>query len=162
MAARPGVSDAEGGSEVIVVRVLDAGDVRVLDEVAPDVFDRAIDARLAAEFFADPRHHLAVAMHGTMVVGMASAVHYVHPDKPPELWINEVGVAESHWRRGIGRDLMDALLARGRDLGCHQAWVATDAANVAAQRLYGSVGGVAEEALIFTIPIAGRGHGGSE
>jgi aminoglycoside 6'-N-acetyltransferase I len=155
------VSDAGGGSEVIVVRVLGPGDDRVLDQVAPGVFDDAVDARLAAEFLSDPRHHLAVALDGMTVVGMASAVHYVHPDKPPELWINEVGVAESHWRRGIGRDLMRALLERGRELGCGQAWVATDAANLGAQRLYSSVGGVPEEAIIFTIPVTGREHGGS-
>ena len=156
------MSDAEGVSEVIDVRVLGPGDVGVLDQVAPDVFDNAIDARLAAEFLTDPRHHLAVAIDRATVIGMASAVHYVHPDKPAELWINEVGVAESHWRRGIGRDLMEALLAWGRELGCHQAWVATDEANLAARRLYSSVGGVPEESLIFTIPIARRRLGGSE
>lgn len=156
------MSDAGGGSEVIVVRVLGPGDVRVLNRVAPGVFDNAIDARLAAEFVTDPRHHLAVAIDGSTVVGMASAVHYVHPDKPPELWINEVGVAESHWRRGIGRRLMQALLERGRQLGCGQAWVATDEANLGAQRLYSSVGGVPEAAIIFTIPITRRRHGESE
>lgn len=156
------MSDAGGGSEVIVVRVLGPGDVRVLNRVAPGVFDNAIDARLAAEFVTDPRHHLAVAIDGSTVVGMASAVHYVHPDKPPELWINEVGVAESHWRRGIGRRLMQALLERGRQLGCGQAWVATDEANLGAQRLYSSVGGVPEAAIIFTIPIASQNHGGGE
>jgi hypothetical protein len=35
-----------------------------------------------------------MATAGDTVVGFASAVHYVHPDKAPELWINEVGVAE--------------------------------------------------------------------
>ena len=156
------MSDAGGGSGVIVVRVLGPGEVRLLERVAPGVFDNEIDARLAAEFVADPRHHLAVAIDGTTVVGMASAVHYVHPDKPAELWVNEVGVAESHWRRGIGRRLMQALLERGRELGCGQAWVATDAANVAAQGLYSSVGGVPEEAIIFTMPITSGTHGGGE
>ena len=31
---------------------------------------------------------------GTMV-GFVSAVHYVHPDKGPELWINEVSVSNA-------------------------------------------------------------------
>ena len=31
-------------------------------------------------------------MDEEQIVGFASAVHYVHPDKPPELWINEMGV----------------------------------------------------------------------
>ena len=148
------MSDAGALRPVIVVRVLEPDDARVLGDLAPDVFDREIDPRWTAEFMADPRHHLAVALDAGRVVGMASAVHYVHPDKPPELWVNEVGVAETHWRRGIGRDLLDALLARGRELGCSQAWVATDEANLAARRLYASVGGVEEKAVILTIPIA--------
>ncbi|NJM06632.1 GNAT family N-acetyltransferase [Candidatus Gracilibacteria bacterium] len=85
----------------------------MLDDVA-DVFDEAIDPRWTAEFFADLRHHLVVALDGTTVVGIASAVHYVHPDKAPELWINEVGVASSHHRLGIGRQIMEVLLAHGR------------------------------------------------
>ena len=43
------------------IRRLGPGDASVLDEVAPDVFDNAIDPRGTAEFLADPRHHLAVA-----------------------------------------------------------------------------------------------------
>ncbi len=137
-----------------MVKLLGPGDAGVLERVAPGVFDHDVDPNLAAEFVADPRHHLAVALDGGQVVGMASALHYVHPDKAPELWINEVGVAESHWRRGIGRRLLDALLARGRELGCGQAWVATDEGNTAARRLYASAGGAEEAALIYTITIA--------
>lgn len=148
------MSDAPDGSRVIVVKLLGPGDAGVLERVAPGVFDHDVDPNLAAEFVADPRHHLAVALDGGRVVGMASALHYVHPDKPPELWINEVGVAESHWRRGIGRRLLGTLLARGRELGCSQAWVATDEGNTAARRLYAAAGGVEEAALIYTIPIA--------
>jgi aminoglycoside 6'-N-acetyltransferase I len=148
------MSDADAAARVVVVRVLGPDEAGVLDRVASDVFDALVEPRWTAEFIADPRHHLAVAIDGGAVVGMASAVHYVHPDKPPELWINEVGVAQSHWRRGIGKDLLQALLARGRELGCRQAWVATDEDNIAARRLYASMGGTAEEAIIFTIPIA--------
>ena len=43
------------------IRRLGPGDASVLDEVAPDVFDNAIDPRGTAEFLADPRHHLGVA-----------------------------------------------------------------------------------------------------
>jgi ribosomal protein S18 acetylase RimI-like enzyme len=120
---------------------LGAGDLAVLDRVAPDVFDGPIDPRWAAEFLADSRHHLAVALDGDLVVGMASAVHYVHPDKPPELWINEVGVAATHQQLGIGGRLMRALFDLGHELGCAEAWVLTDWENEAARRLYASVGG---------------------
>ena len=105
------------------VRLLGPGDAAVLDRVAEGVFDNPIDPRWRAEFFADPRHHLAVAIDGDPVVGMASGVHYVHPDKPPELWVNEVGVAPAYRSRGIGRALLEALFQRGKELGCAEAWL---------------------------------------
>jgi GNAT superfamily N-acetyltransferase len=126
------------------IRILGRDDASVLRRVAPDVFDGPVDPRWSAEFFADSRHHLAVALDDGEVVGVASGVHYVHPDKPPELWINEVGVAPTHQAQGIGRRLLDALLAHGRALGCKDAWVLTDRPNPPAEQLYESAGGVAE------------------
>jgi aminoglycoside 6'-N-acetyltransferase I len=81
---------------------------------------------------------------------MASAVHYVHPDKPPELWVNEVGVAPAYRSRGIGRALLGALLQRGKDLGCAQAWLGTEPENAAARRLYLATGGEEEPMVMFT------------
>jgi aminoglycoside 6'-N-acetyltransferase I len=101
-----------------------------------DVFDDPIDAGRADEFLAGPRHHLAVAVEDGRVVGFASAVHYLHPDKPrPELWINEVGVAATHRDRGLGTRLLRAVFAAARGLGCAEAWALTDRANTAALRL---------------------------
>jgi ribosomal protein S18 acetylase RimI-like enzyme len=138
----------------IIIRVLGADEAAVLNRVAPNVFDNDVDARWTTEFFADPRHHLAVALDGHTVVGMASAVHYVHPDKPPELWVNEVGVAPTHQGRGIGRQLMQTLFDRGRELGCREAWVGTEHDNVAARRLYASVGGTEASAVIVTFRLS--------
>ena len=114
----------------------------MLRHVAPGVFDGPVDPRWTAEFLADPRHHLAVALDAGQVVGMASAVHYLHPDKAPQLWINEVGVAPTHQGHGLGRRLIEALLALGRTVGCTEAWVLTDdQENRAAHALYLSAGG---------------------
>ena len=140
----------------IIIRVLGPDDTAVLEQVAVDVFDNEVDPRWSTEFLADPRHHLAVALDDGQVVGMTSAVHYVHPDKPPELWINEVAVAPSHRHRGIGRQLLDALFARGRTLGCQEAWVLTEQNNAAARGLYGAVGGVEapEPVVMVTFALA--------
>lgn len=129
----------------IAVRVLGQDELAVLDAVAPDVFDGPVVRRWAAEFLADPRHHLAVAVASGVVVGMASGVHYVHPDKPPELWVNEVGVAAPYQNRGVGRRLLRALFARGLEVGCTTGWVGTEVDNAAARRLYRAVGGVEDE-----------------
>jgi aminoglycoside 6'-N-acetyltransferase I len=132
------------------VRLLGPGDAAVLDRVVEGVFDNSIDPRWRAEFFADPRHHLAVAIDGDLVVGKASAVHYVHPDKPPELWVNEVGVAPAYRSRGIGRALLEALFQRGKELGCAEAWLGTEPKNAAARRLYLAAGGEEEPMVMFT------------
>lgn len=124
------------------VRILHAGDENLLANAADDVFDHAVHPSTAAKFLADPRHHIAVAIDAGKVVGFASGVHYFHPDKPvPELFVDEVGVAPSHQGRGLGKAVVNALLQRGRELGCSQAWVLTDRDNTAAMRLYTSCGG---------------------
>jgi aminoglycoside 6'-N-acetyltransferase I len=137
----PDAYDDENRTVTIDIRILGRGDAGVLARVAPGVFDEPVNDRWSAEFLADARHHLAVALEDGVVVGMASAVSYVNPDKPPELWINEVGVAPTHQRQGIAKRLLQALLARGRERGCGEAWVLTDHANTAARRLYSAAGG---------------------
>jgi ribosomal protein S18 acetylase RimI-like enzyme len=136
----------------IEFRILGPDDEAVLARVAPEVFDHDVDAALSREFLRDPRHHLAVALEEGTVVGFASAVHYVHPDKPVELWINEVGVAPSHQRQGIGRRLLETIFAHGRSLGCREAWVLTSPANGPAIRLYEAAGGtdMADPPVMFT------------
>jgi ribosomal protein S18 acetylase RimI-like enzyme len=125
----------------IKIEVLQPGDDKVLTNVAADVFDRPVDATLAKEFLEDARHHIAVAVDDGLVVGFASGVHYVHPDKPPELWINEVAVAPTHRRRGLGKAVLKALLNVGQAHNCTVAWVLTDRGNAAAMALYSSIGG---------------------
>jgi GNAT superfamily N-acetyltransferase len=122
-------------------RLAGPDDAAVLARAAADVFDHQVDPALTAEFLSDPRHHLAIAIDDGQIVGMASGVHYIHPDKTPELWVNEVGVAPSHRGQGVGRRVLGVLLEQGRALGCHEAWLLTDEANAAARRMYAAAGG---------------------
>lgn len=137
----------------VEVRILKPNEAKVLECVAPDVFDNPIDPVLSAEFLADSRHHLAIALDGDIVVGMASAVDYIHPDKPVELWINEVGVAPEYQRQGIGKRLLQALFDLGRELGCNQAWVGTEHDNDAARGLYASVGAESESFVLYSFKL---------
>lgn len=123
------------------IRLLASADATALRKVADGVFDNAVDSALAAEFLADPRHHICVAIEAGVVVGFASAVHYVHPDKPSELWINEVGVAPAFQHRGLAKVILQELHRHARSLGCAEAWVLTDEDNAPARALYRSVGG---------------------
>lgn len=139
----------------MIIRVLGRDDGSVLARVAADVFDHPIDPTWSAEFLGDPRHHIAVAIDDDVVVGMAYGVHYVHPDKPPELLVNEVGVAPAYQRRGIGRALLRALFEHAKTLGCEEAWLGTDETNTAARRMYASVGGVERPMLLVGFPLRG-------
>lgn len=113
------------------VRILGRGDEVVLENVAADVFDSAIDA---------------------VVVGFASGVHYIHPDKASEMWINEVGVSPSRQGQGVGSALIQELLRHASRIGCREAWVLTDRGNHAAMRLYASTGAreATGEQVMFT------------
>ena len=135
----------------IEIRLLQPTDADLLANVAADVFDEVVRPNYVAEFLADPRHHIAVAIDAGHVVGFASAVHYIHPDKPAELWVNEVGVAPSHQRRGLATQIIRALFDAGAALGCKQAWVLTERSNAAAIRLYESMGGTEgdDETVLF-------------
>lgn len=125
---------------MVNIRILSPGEEATLDNVADGVFDNVVDPELAREFLADPRHHIAVALDQGIVVAFASGVDYIHPDRPAELFINEVGVAEPHQRRGLGKAVMRALLEVGQARGCTGAWVITDETNAAARALYVSMG----------------------
>jgi ribosomal protein S18 acetylase RimI-like enzyme len=140
----------------VLYMLLSTGDEGILGSVAEEVFDHPVRMDLAAEFLSDPRHHIAVALDGGVVVGMASAVHYIHPDKPAQLFIDEVGVTPSYQRQGIASELIARLLAHGRALGCTEAWVAADEDNGPARALYAHVGGQEEpvRAVIYTFPLA--------
>lgn len=122
-------------------RLLRAGEEQVLSKVTPGLFDHSIDPGAASAFLADARHHIAVVLDGDTVVAFASGVHYFHPDKPaPEMFVNEVGVAASHRRRGLGRAVVERLLDAARQAGCREAWVLTEPSNTAAMGLFASVG----------------------
>jgi aminoglycoside 6'-N-acetyltransferase I len=153
--------DVQRIEQPIIIRLLRPADLPLFDRVADGVFDHAIDRRLASEFLADPRHHMVVALRGDEVVGMASAVHYLHPDKPPELWVNEIGVAPMHRSQGIGKRLLLALFAHGRTLGCREAWLGTEATNHAARCLYAATGGMEAPMVYVTFELDAGGKTGA-
>lgn len=136
-------------------RLLRKGDARLLERVAPDLFDHNINHTLTAEFLADPRHHLAIAYdpEAELVVGFASAIDYIHPDKPAELWINEVGVSPAWQRQGIASRLLKTLFDFAEQRDITSIWVATEPDNEAANALYQSAGGNAEPSVVYTFEL---------
>ena len=128
---------------MIQVRLAGPADQALLEGAPPDVFDDPVNATATRAFLASETHHLVIAEQDGRLVGMASAVHYLHPDKPaPEMWINEVSVAEPLRLQGVGNRMIDLLREHALTLGCRSMWVLTDRTNAAARALYASRGGV--------------------
>ena len=140
------------------IRLATLDDHAALCAVETDVFDNAVKPQRAEEFLKDPRHHLVLAFAGNKIVGMASAFHYVHPDKDPTMFINEVGVATGFQLHGIGRALVRALCEHGKTLGCVEAWIGTEVSNIAAHRTYLGAGGKEgdEPFVIFEYDLADK------
>ena len=119
-------------SEIEIRRVL-PGDAALFDRVADEVFDEAVDTERIAKYLAEPGHHMVVALHDGVIVGQTAAVVHRHPDKPTELYIDEVGVAglSAPWNRTAHAR---AMLAHGKAIGCAEAWVGTEPDNLPATR----------------------------
>jgi aminoglycoside 6'-N-acetyltransferase I len=126
--------------DVRVLR-LTRDNAQVVERLAPAVFDDPIEPAQLAAFLGDARHVMFVAVAGDVVIGMASGVEYFHPDKRPQLWINEVAVTPARQRRGLGRRLVNALLAEARERGCSVAWLGTASDNTAGQACVDRVAG---------------------
>lgn len=140
----------------MLVRAANLDDVEALLRVSDTLFDNPPRREWTAAFLAQPGHHMLIALEGREVIGFVSAVRYLHPDKPPELWINEVGVVASHQGQGVGTRLMEGTLALSHELGCACAWVLTDEGNDAAKRLYSRTGGLRGESttVLYEFPFA--------
>jgi ribosomal protein S18 acetylase RimI-like enzyme len=83
---------------------------------------------------------MVVALQDGVVVGQARGVIHLHPDEEDELYVDNLGVTPALHRRGVGRRLMDALIAWGKERGCTHGWVATESDNAPAIGLYRALG----------------------
>ncbi|MEM8732551.1 MAG: GNAT family N-acetyltransferase [Pseudomonadota bacterium] len=130
-------------------------DLARFERIAPDVFDNPVEPDLLMSFLRAPHQHLAVACARDLLVGMASGVMYHHPDKPRELFLNEVGVSATWQRQGIARRLLRTLLDAGRAQGAQVAWVLTEADNLPACALYEALDGQREgnDLVMFTFDL---------
>jgi ribosomal protein S18 acetylase RimI-like enzyme len=132
--------------ETIKVRLLSPSDADLLATAGDDVFDFPVRRDYAESFLGEPNSLIVVALDGDRIVGMASAFTYRHPDKPLQMFVNEVGVAEHCRRRGIGQALMVRILAAARERGAAEVWVATEEDNAPARAFYAALGGKEDEA----------------
>lgn len=134
----------------IQIRLASKDDLPALVAAGDMLFDYPVKVHRSHEYFSDPRLHLAIAMDQGKIVGMVSGVHYVHPDKEPELFINEASVLDNYQNKGIGQNLIKYIIGYARkELDCKTAWVATEKDNIAARKAYRAAGGKEDENIVF-------------
>lgn len=111
-------------------------DEHLLKNILPEVFDHPLHSHRLNVYLASDSHFLAVAMAGDTVVAMVMANLHLHPDKPNELYVDELGTNPGYRNRGIGTRLMEEAVAWGRENGCTSCWLGTEPDNVEAQAVY--------------------------
>jgi [ribosomal protein S18]-alanine N-acetyltransferase len=122
---------------------LGAGDDAKVAE-ASALFDGPARADATRQFLGERGHHLLVAYVGDTPAGFVTGAELTHPDKGTEMFLYELGVAEAHRRRGIGKALVAALVRLAQEAGCYGMWVLTDQDNRAALATYQAAGAARE------------------
>lgn len=135
----------------IDIRAVASGDAALFDQVAEEVFDEPVDQKRLAAYLDEPGHIMVVALYGGMIVGQTAAVIHRHPDKPTELYIDEVGVAPTFRRQGIARRMLEKVFVLGKEAGCEEAWVGTEIDNLPARRLYETKGKTGAETFVMYV-----------
>ncbi|GAB3116544.1 GNAT family N-acetyltransferase [Streptomyces calidiresistens] len=111
---------------------------------AAHLFDGPVRPEWAQRFLNEPTHHLLLADREGVPVGMVTGMELTHPDKGTEMFLYELAVDPAHRRRGVGRELVEALGRLARERGCHGMWVAVDPDNLPARAAYAAAGVVEE------------------
>lgn len=140
------MNDMEPSIEIIRLRT---ADLELLCRVPEGLFDFAVDRVQAAAFLADPGHEIVLGLCNGVVVGMATGTVLLHPDKPPVMFVNEVGVSEEYRQRGFATLILERFLAVARARGCEGVWLGTEADNDSARALYRKVGGRETAGLVI-------------
>ena len=128
---------------------ISADNSHLLSRVAPGVFDHDVDLVRLTQYLAHPVNWMGVAVHDDLVVGMIMSVILYTPDKPPELFLNEIGTGDDWRRKGIARSLMQKLFERADSEGIEEIWLGTEPDNDAANGLYQSFKHEREDAVIY-------------
>jgi ribosomal protein S18 acetylase RimI-like enzyme len=135
----------------VEIRRVGPGDAVLFERIAPDVFDDAVEPTRLSAYLAAPGHIMLVALHEGEIVGQIAAVVHRHLDLPTELYIDNLGVTSALQRRGIARRLTTAMFEIGRELGCAEAWVATEPDNVPARAHYRSFAPEGEDDVVMYV-----------
>ena len=128
---------------------LSESNMDVLNNYDEDIFDEKIDTYRLTTMLKERNNILLVAVNEGVVIGQVLGVIHRHPDKPTELYIDDLGVSEKFQRCGIATRLIEQLYIIGIDRGCEEVWVATEPENEPAIKFYESLNLAARKVIVF-------------
>jgi ribosomal protein S18 acetylase RimI-like enzyme len=139
---------------VIEVSRLAPGDAgRVL--AAASLFDETPLRGAVEAYLADPANFLHLAIVDGVAAGFARGMRLARLDSERcQLFLYEIGVAETFRRRGVARALIADLLDLARAERCVEIFVLAEPDNDAALALYRATGGSAEPSVMFVYDLA--------
>ena len=110
----------------VEIRRLTLAELARLSGAAEGVFEGDWDSDRIGRYVSTPGHIMIVAVNGSEVVGQVAAVLHHHPDRPVDLYIDDLVVGLGYRRRSLGRKLVQAMMDVGVLEGCRTAWVVTE------------------------------------
>ncbi|WP_164114305.1 GNAT family N-acetyltransferase [Sphingorhabdus sp. Alg239-R122] len=133
----------------IKIERVTADNAVILDNAGEDVFDAPVKDEYLSRFLADKGHMMIVAVQNGLTVGKCTAIVHHRPDKPDELYIDEVDVTPTLRKQGIGKMLIARMLELADEYGCEECWLGTEKDNIPAKALYESHGAQSEEIVLY-------------
>jgi GNAT superfamily N-acetyltransferase len=105
-----------------------------------------VDVEATRAFLADPACLSFLALDDGRVVGSLYGYVLRRPESlRPKFFLYELDVLESHWRRGIGRQLVTEFLKEARAQNAQGAWVQAKSLDRRAQMFYEACAGKEED-----------------
>ena len=123
------------------IRALGIGDLPLICGASPGLFDHRVKPDQARAFLESPLCEMVAAVAGEDLLAFASGTVLLHPDKAPNLFVNEVGTREGHRRQGLASAVCRALFDRARVRGCEGIWLGAEPEDGPALALYRRLGG---------------------
>jgi len=131
-------------SSVLDVKRITTTDPKTVEEINSLLDEgKAWDEKEGLLFLADKDNAMFLAYWNNEVSGFLTAHRLQRfDDRKAEILLHEMGVKEEFRKKGIGKALIEAVKAWGREVQADEVWVLTNRSNEAAMALYKSAGGL--------------------
>ena len=108
----------------------------VMKKLRPDLRDEDSFTQEVLKLQQSSGYHLLAVQSGSTVLGLIGFRRIANLMHGPHIYVDDLVTLEEHRSRGIGGDLLDAVLAKARELGCKRVLLDTGIDNREATDFY--------------------------